>query len=327
VGQALVCKTYSLNLAFIWRKVDTLSEGFVFTRKAPERCILQKSALNIPASPPDRAVSTLLAWHQQKEQELINDTGWLTLVGLFPLHRGDNRVGSDATADVVLPSVPAEVGTLTLDGDTVTFRASKTLTTLIVEVGGLAAREAVLKHDMHPDGPTLITINTVTFFLLKRGESYLIRVRDRNSLARKTFGGRHWFDFDPVYRVQARYIPHAVPRQLSIVTSTGLVTPMDNIGYVEFTLDNRPLRLEAFSENANELWFIFKDQTSGTQTYGMGRFLKTALAGDQPIDLDFNRAYSPPCAFTHYATCPMPSKENTLPVAILAGEKHSPEHS
>jgi len=263
---------------------------------------------------------SLVEWRQKKEDDLRSDNGWLTLAGLFVLNTGQNKVGTRPTDDVALPagSVPEELGVIDFDSGIATLHVTSKEP---VFVDGSPATPAILKDDADKDGPTLVTINAITFFVIKRGDNYAIRVRDRNNPARLTFTGRQWFSEDPAYRVGAFYADYEVPRRVQIVTSTGLLTPMDIIGYVDFELDGVPLRLQAFSEDEGELWFIFKDQTSGTLTYGAGRFLKATLTENRVIDLNFNRAYSPPCAFTPYAICPIAPKENVLPVRIPAGEK------
>ena len=93
-------------------------------------------------------------------------------------------------------------------------------------------------------------------------------------------------------------------------------------GEAEFTIDGRPYSLEPVYETSKheDLFVIFKDLTSRKETYGAGRFLHTPLPVNGVVDLDFNRAYNPPCAFTDFATCPLAAKENQLPVRIAAGE-------
>jgi uncharacterized protein (DUF1684 family) len=97
---------------------------------------------------------------------------------------------------------------------------------------------------------------------------------------------------------------------------------MDSPGYVEFVSKGKRYRLEPVYETPahSDLFFIFKDLTSRAETYEAGRFLHTPLPSGGIVDLDFNRAYNPPCAFTAFATCPLPTKENQLAVAIRAGE-------
>jgi uncharacterized protein (DUF1684 family) len=158
--------------------------------------------------------------------------------------------------------------------------------------------------------------------VIRRGDEYGIRVRDADNPARLTFTGRNWFPVEPHYQVSGRFIPHAVSRSIPIATSSGRTELMDNPGRVEFVLDGQSLSLEAFAAGKGELWFVFKDATSNKSTYGAGRFLYAPLSAEGVVSLDFNKAYHPPCAFTPYATCPRAPKENTLPLEILAGERH-----
>jgi uncharacterized protein len=99
-------------------------------------------------------------------------------------------------------------------------------------------------------------------------------------------------------------------------------------GIAEFILDGKTYRLEPILEKPGDkqLFFIFRDLTSKTETYGAGRFLYTPLPDQglaQPgdVELDFNRAENPPCAYTPYATCPLPLPQNRLQVAIPAGQQ------
>src|SRR2546423_790680 len=103
-----------------------------------------------------------------------------------------------------------------------------------------------------------------------------------------------------------------------------MTVPMESPGYVTFTMNGRSHRLEPVYEDdkREDLFFIFKDQTSGKETYGAGRFLHTPLPKNGSVDLDFNKAYNPPCAFTAFATCPLPTRQNQLPLAIRA-ERHA----
>ena len=149
------------------------------------------------------------------------------------------------------------------------------------------------------------------------------------SPARAAFKGLRYFPIDPRYRVVARFVPHAAPVMLDIPTVLGTVESMPSPGYASFELPGaaQPLRLDAVLEpGETELFFIFRDATAGKTTYGAGRFLYAAPPVDGTVVLDFNRAYSPPCAFTPHATCPLPPPNNRLPVAIEAGEMLAGHH-
>lgn len=263
-------------------------------------------------------LADLHGWRQKLEHDLTSEDGWLTVVGLDWLREGDNTLGSAPGTDVTLPErAPADVGRLTLADGVVTLHATADVPVL---VDGSAVRTAVLRPDVAKDGPSRVFMGPVNFFIIRRGDSFGVRIRDRANAARATFGGRQWYPVDDAYRVTGQFVAHEPPRTVEVSTSAGLVSPMQNIGRVDFTLRGEALSLEAFASSGGDLWFIFKDTTSGKQTYGAGRFMYAPLASDGTVALDFNRAYHPPCAFTHFATCPLPPRENILPIAIEAGE-------
>ncbi len=262
----------------------------------------------------------ILAWRQGKEDSLRRDDGWLTLAGLFWLQEGENTVGSNSDSQIALPAgtTPDSVGVIEFHDGTATLRTNEP-----VLVDGKQVTTAVLRDDSAEGGPSLVTIGAITLFVIKRSDQFAIRVRNANSPERQAFTGRKWFDIDPAYRVRATFVRHESVRTLTVISTTGMPTNMENPGYAEFDLHGKRLRLEAFADDdgGDELWFIFKDATSGVSTYSAARFVYASLAADGSVDLDFNKAYSPPCAFTKYATCPLPPKGNHLPVAIEAGEK------
>jgi uncharacterized protein (DUF1684 family) len=172
--------------------------------------------------------------------------------------------------------------------------------------------------------PTVVALGALTFQVIKRGERYAIRLKDMRSQQRAAFKGLEWFPVREDHRVHARFVSHPSPRSIPIVNVLGMVEPMRSPGYAEFRLKGRTLRLHPVLEtsDATELFFIFKDQTSGRETYGAGRYLYAPMPSNGTVELDFNKAYSPPCAFTAFATCPLPPKENRLPIRIEAGERY-----
>lgn len=265
-------------------------------------------------------IQAVQAWRDEQEASLRAEDGWLTVVGLFWLHDGVNTVGSSPDSDVVLPSrLPPHLGLITLhDGET-QWRLTDEKFSVLVD--GERRREAVLHHDARH--PTLIQVGGVTFFVIRRGERLAVRVRDTESEARRTFVGRQWFAVDPSYRVSARLERHASSRTIEVETVLGTTVQYNSPGTVTFELAGAPYTLQAFEgATDSELWFVFRDATSGHSTYGASRFLYAHILEDGMVDLDFNRAKSPPCAFTPYATCPLPPRENILSIPIAAGEKH-----
>lgn len=263
--------------------------------------------------------SEMKAWRAQQESELKAENGWLTVAGLFWLKEGPNRFGSDAGNDIVLPknSAPGRTGTFELRGGT---------TTLTVAEGAnvTANGELVRVIEMKPDTsekPTVVKVNDLTLTVIKRGARYGIRLRDKNSQLRRNFTGQHWYPARESYRVTARFIPHQQPTELAVPNVLGDVLKMPSPGLLVFKLNGRAYSLAPVSEDDGKLFIIFRDLTSGKQTYPAGRFLYADAPVNGQVTLDFNQAVNPPCAFTPYATCPLPPTENRLKVAIAAGEQ------
>ncbi len=259
-------------------------------------------------------------WRAEQDTKLRSETGWLTVVGLCWLHAGDNPIGSDPNSTVLLPArMPAQLGILTLTEGGAVLRVTADGVEVLID--GAPSHEAGLCYDA--EHTTLVQIDGVTFFVIQRGERLGVRVRDVESEARRTFSGRCWFPVDAAYRVLGTFVPHPSARTLEVETVIGTTVVYQNPGAVTFELDGVPQQLEAFDGGDDQLWFVFRDATSGPLTYGAGRFLYAPLTADYTVDLDFNKAVHPPCAFTAYATCPLPPKENRLQRAIPAGEKSS----
>jgi uncharacterized protein (DUF1684 family) len=160
-----------------------------------------------------------------------------------------------------------------------------------------------------------------TYTVIERAGRYAVRLKDKESKLRSDFAGMRWFPPRESYRVTARFVSYPRPKTLAIPNVLGSMYPFPSPGYALFRIDGREFRLEPVIEDGGkELFFIFRDQTAGRETYGAGRFLYAELPRDGKVELDFNKAENPPCAFTPYATCPLPPKQNILPVRIEAGE-------
>jgi uncharacterized protein (DUF1684 family) len=185
-----------------------------------------------------------------------------------------------------------------------------------------------LRSDADEGGPDLLGLGRLSIKVIARGQRLGLRVIDPESETRRGFHGIDSFPIDPRLRFAARFTPHEPPREIDIPTVIGTVETGLSPGYVEFDLDGRTHRLEPVVQDVDdpEWFFIFRDETSGEETYGSGRFLYAPAPADGVVDLDFNRSYNPPCAFTPYATCPLPPRENWLDVRIEAGEKRYGDH-
>jgi uncharacterized protein len=257
-------------------------------------------------------------WRQDREAVVKSADGWLTVAGLFWLKEGKNPAGTGASNSIVLPkgSAPENIGVFGLSNGRVTFRAAEGAG---VTVNGRAATETLLKSD-DAGSPDVVRVNALSMFVIKRGNRYGVRLKDKNREALKTFAGLSYFPANEAYRIKARFVPYNPPHNIAVPNILGDVEQESCSGYAEFKLGGKVFRLEPI-DSGDMLFFIFKDLTSGKETYPSGRFLFTPLPKDGEVVLDFNQAVNPPCAFTPFATCPLPPKQNTIPVRIEAGEK------
>ena len=255
-------------------------------------------------------------WRVRHAVELTSGDGWLTVIGLFWLSNGANSAGSDLSSSVKLPRGPAKAGVFDLHNGAATFRAANGVA---VSVNGKLAPALVqLKSDV--DGPAdQLVIAGLTMSVIQRGRRFGIRLKDEASQARREFKGLRWFPVNENYRVRARFVAYDQPRMIPITNVLGDTEPEPSPGYAEFTLEAQRLRLEPVTED-KQLFFIFRDLTAGRETYPAGRFLYASWPKNGEVELDFNKAENPPCAFTAYATCPLPPQQNRLAVRIEAGE-------
>jgi uncharacterized protein (DUF1684 family) len=277
------------------------------------------------ASTPDAYRAEIEQFRRGREATLTSDTGWLTIAGLYFLTKPETTVGSAATNDVVLPSgTPARVGRFILTADRhVSVALEPGVHAMLLD--GTAFTGGPVKSD--GDGPPdRLVLGDVQMWVHQSGARPAIRVRDKNNPLRKTFTGMKWYPVDPAYRVEGTYEPYATPKQVQVPNLLGDVDRMTSPGHVRFTLKGKTANMAVITENDHELWFIFRDLTSGDTTYPAARFLYTSLPKDGKVVLDFNRAENPPCAFNPYATCPLPPPENRLQVRVEAGEKIYERH-
>jgi len=270
-------------------------------------------------------VHEIEAWRRERLQRLTADGGWLTVAGLSWLKPGANRFGTDAANEIVLPagSAPARAGRFVLEGGRVRVEADAGVA---VTLAGKPVTRATLRSDAGGAEPDVLSLGALTLQIIDRGGRLGVRIKDMKSPARARFKGLSYFPIDPRYRVVATFVPHPKPVTLNVPTVLGTVEQMPSPGTASFARDaarGAPrLRLDAVLEpGETQLFFIFRDRTSGKTTYGGGRFLYADPPANGKVVIDFNRAYSPPCAFTPHATCPLPPENNRLPVAIEAGEK------
>jgi len=279
------------------------------------------------------------AWRRQREADLRSSDGWLALAGLFWLHVGANQFGSASDDEVRLPaSAPPHAGRLTVDVDVACDIVIAALAPGVTALLNGKPQEADvpfrLQTDADENTPGVLSLGPVSLQVIMRGGRLAARVKDRDSVARKQFAGLAWFPIAPEYRVVALLVASAGAAGSPAPATTKLVVPdasggkqeLESPGTLIFKLRGRTAHLLPVVDgpDRDDLLIVFRDATSGTETYGGGRFVRAHRQPGGAYVIDFNRAYSPPCAFTPYATCPLPPPENRLRVAVSAGEKLPP---
>jgi hypothetical protein len=259
-----------------------------------------------------------------RETRLASENGWLTLVALHWLAPGQNAVGSDPAAAISLeaPGIPPRACSFDLRPDgSVVLRVEPGAP---VEVNGAPPAEVPLVTD-RGGKPDVVTVGRVRLTVIERAGKLAVRARDPESPRRTGFKGLEYFPVDPALRVSGTFEPYEAPREIEIPSAQGPPQKALAPGLVRFTLEGKELSLEPTVESPTDetFFFVFSDATAGTGTYGAGRFLYATrpAAGETKTILDFNLAQNPPCAFTPYATCPLPLPKNVLPVRIEAGER------
>lgn len=259
------------------------------------------------------------AWHAQRLQRLTSEDGWLSLVGLHWLEAGAQTAGSAPDRALSFPAgSPAHLGVFSREGSQVSFAPEPGVQ---VRRDGKPFTGGPLRNDADGE-PDTLSVGSVRFYVIQRGDKVGVRVKDAEAPARKAFRGIDRFPVSASWRVEGRFEPAAKEVMLSVPTVLGTVEPMPSPGVVVFTWKGKQHRLSPVLEPGESKWFfIFADETNKTDTYGAGRFLYADPPENGKVTLDFNRAYNPPCAFSKFATCPLPPKANRLPVRVEAGEK------
>ena len=258
-------------------------------------------------------------FRQDREARLKADTGWLTIAGLFFLSPGQSSFGSDPLNDIVLPApAPARAGTFEFRDGRVAVKAADGGSLII---NGKPVAGAELTSDVRGE-PDSIAIQDLALWVHESGERRAIRLRDKNSRLRTEFTGVKWFPINEAYRVDARFVPYDKPKTLKVPNILGDVDTAHSPGLVVFSIGGQEFKMEPIAEDGDdEFWFVFRDLTSGKDTYAAARFLYTPVPVNGRLVLDFNKSENPPCAYNPYTTCPLPPEQNRLRIRIDAGER------
>jgi uncharacterized protein (DUF1684 family) len=260
----------------------------------------------------------IMAFRKIRIDSLQHENGYLNLSGLFWLKEGENTIGADPQNDFNFPAEHSDsfLGKIILNKGVVTFKSSQANQ---VFSSGQAVSEMIVFQDKKV---VVLEHKSLRWFIIKRGEKYAISRRDLDGEYVRNFKGITYFPLDPSWRIVAKFVP-TKGKQLRITDITGRTFLEDSPGVLHFTKGGKKFTLET-GGTMDEFFIVFGDLTNKKSTYGGGRFLyANAPDKDGNVILDFNKSLNPPCEFTPFATCPLPTKENKMNVEVEAGEKSS----
>jgi uncharacterized protein (DUF1684 family) len=297
-------------LSLAMQKILLLFAFFIFNYK------MQLKAQNSNES----YINEINAWHQTRENNLKKETGWLTVSGLFWLEEGENTFGSSKENKLVFPAGKAaeRFGSFTLLNDEVRLTI---LPNIEVKRNDTLFSSGVIFNQELVEQSVILSYKNLRWFIIKRGNRFGVRLRDLESDARKNFTHIERFPIDEKWKINATFIAPFSKKTIPIHDVIGNTTETTFGGTLKFELEGKTYALDATLEGEDDLFIVFGDYTNGVKTYGAGRFLYAKKPKDgEKVILDFNKAYNPPCAFTDFATCPLPPDQNKLPFEVLAGE-------
>jgi uncharacterized protein (DUF1684 family) len=261
-------------------------------------------------------------WQSDRLATLTKHDGWLTLISLYWLKEGENKFGSDPANAIRLPRdrAPLVAGSLWLENGHVRMTSHPAIE---ITAAGAPVTSLDMRDDTDDRGPTILKFGTLLLNVIKRGDRIGVRVKDSDSRTRREFKGLENYPIDPKWRIEARFEPYQPAKVIPITNVLGMTDDETSPGAIVFDVDGKTYRVDPILEKGEtDLFVIISDGTTGKETYGAGRYLYvTPPDKSGKIVIDFNKAYSPPCAFTNYATCPLPPPQNRLPFRIEAGEK------
>ena len=308
------------NSSMHTHRIDSLRRAGAFAVLAVAM-IVTVAVAAIPATAVAQDENTQVAdWRAKRLASLTSETGWLTPVALYWLKEGNNSFGRASQESFSLDdaALAPDTGVFVLKDHHVRYvaHAANAMTYLGEPVTAL---DLVSDHD---DKPTELIAGTLHFVVIDRAGHLGVRVRDSVSPNRLQFKGVQYFPVRPDWLIHARFEPYVPEHKIRIVNILGMTEDMTSPGAIVFDREGQTWRLDAILEDPGDqqLFVMFSDSTSGKQTYGAGRFLYIGLPQGNRIDVDFNEAFNPPCAFTDFATCPLPPQQNRLALSIDAGE-------
>jgi len=283
----------------------------------------------LPCRPGQNAVKKELAeeaaWRAARDREMRSEESWLTIAGLFWLEEGENTFGASSSSLIKLPP-----GRAPLLGGKFIKTGPKTTAEAAPGVALFCGGKRIARMELRAGdstSPDTLALGDFRMWVIRRGDRYAVRLRDLNAPAFKNFPGLDYFPPSAAFRIEAGFVPYSAPKSVQVEAKIIKRSEMVSPGTIKFSLQGREYEFIAFDDEERRTHFlVFGDETNGKETYGGGRFLDFQVdAGNRTI-LDFNRAYNPPCAFTVFATCPLPPNQNRFPSRVEAGEKKYKEH-
>jgi hypothetical protein len=259
----------------------------------------------------------ILAWRAKKYDELVRENGWLALAGLHWLKEGRNLVGSNPMCEVTLPErAPTFLGVIEWKGRTAQFHAAEGVR---VEVNGKLVKKTALRSSKEAS-PSFITWNNMRLVLHEHAGKYAIRIWDNQRDERRSLPPLKWFPINKHFRTSAHYKPYPDSQFSAHPDTFGEIVEDRIDGNITFKFEGKTYKLDVSETKNHSLFIKFRDTTSNKETYPPSRYCYTEPIKDGKVVLDFNYSYSPPCAFTPYATCIFAPPQNNLPFRVEAGE-------
>ncbi len=260
---------------------------------------------------------TVMNWRDAYQAKLLSEHGWLSTIALTWLTEGDNFIGSSSQSIVALPKtrVPELLAVFKLERESVHFQCEEAVV-LSYQGESVSQLSFALADNTNSE---LFVFNDFAFSVIRRGNQFGLRVFDKEAEARHLFQGFNWFPINEAYCLAADFVPYADPLAITVTNILGATYETVIPGEAQFNLEGERHTLLPV-RNKNGLFFVFKDLSSESLSYAAGRFLTVDEAVNNKLTLDFNKAHNPPCAFTPFATCPLPFKENYMSISLLTGE-------
>ena len=259
----------------------------------------------------------ILQWRTRKYEDLVRENGWLALAGLHWLKEGRNLIGSNPLCEINLPEqAPTFLGVIDKKGRIIHFQVAQGVR---VEINGKLVEKTVLKSNKDAK-PSFITWNHLRMVVHEHAGKFAVRVWDNDRQERFSLPPLKWFPINKQFRFHARYTPYPQSKASEQPDTFGDAVEDTMDGILSFNFEGQKYKLDVTETREHKLFLKFRDLTSGKETYPPSRYLYTQPVQDSKVILDFNYAYSPPCAFTPYATCIFAPPQNFLPFRIEAGE-------